>query len=281
MDGSTNGKPKQRLYPNPDPAEYLSGILTNGLLGIKLFRYRGSEGQPTMELEFVHWNFLISVNIPYIVTHAHTSLPYSTELSIFDIVPKIARYGSTDGYSRYDGLISYFVINPHGVPVSNDTQIIMNQLNQSLEMYSTYPSYHEHVYHGPGSSWDIQWFLDYLYVTTGKGYTGQVAPLMMHSVEYQAFYLLQLQFCSYMSSTLSFNCSHVHTLQRLILFVFLYTIVTVINFLQCKLLITAFQCLTAFFINHAIFLLLIHTFNSYHIHPLFHAYSILTKLSMK
>ena len=82
-----DGRPE---YPLPDPAVYLRGNLANGLLGIKLFKYIGRGVQPTMELEFVHTNFLISdKSLPYIVTHVHTSIPYSTSQSIFDIVPRI------------------------------------------------------------------------------------------------------------------------------------------------------------------------------------------------
>ena len=165
------------LYPDPNSAKYLTGNLTNGLLGIKLFKYFGRRGLPTMELEFVHTNFLISVqNLPYIITHIHTSIPYSNSSSIFNIVPRITanfslitqiniRYGSTDGTTNYSGLISYYAKNPHGVPVRDYTQATINQLNQSLEMYSSkYPNYYEQFYNNGARG--VQRFLDYLYSET-------------------------------------------------------------------------------------------------------------------
>ena len=170
-----DGRPE---YPLPDPAVYLRGNLANGLLGIKLFKYIGREVQPTMELEFVHTNFLISDNsLPYIITHVHTSISYSISQSIYNVVPRIAaniglipqlniRYGSSDGFTNFSGLLSHFVNNPHGVPVQGYTQATINQLKQSLDRYtSMYPDYPEHAY---DNGEKVQWFLDYLYAKTGE-----------------------------------------------------------------------------------------------------------------
>ena len=65
----------RQLYPKPDIAGYLKGNLEDNLLGIKLFRYyyKKQPTLPTVEMEFVHKNFLpTNKNLSYIITHIHT-----------------------------------------------------------------------------------------------------------------------------------------------------------------------------------------------------------------
>ena len=86
--------PEQQFNPKPKPAEYLKGNSANNLLGVMLFRYFYKR-KATMELEFVHRNFLpISKDFPYMVTHIHTDIKYSVQsptVAISNVINKITQ----------------------------------------------------------------------------------------------------------------------------------------------------------------------------------------------
>ena len=172
--------PRQQFNPNPKPAEYLKGNLKDNLLGVMLFRYFYKR-KATMELEFVHRNFLhTSAELPYMITHIHTNIKYSDQSpeAISKVINKITqniksitqyniRYGSRGIWRRDDGFYYNFTANPKGVPVTGFTQSTINQLKQGFyNRANQYPDYHEQVYYSSKTK-AYKWYLDYLYQSTG------------------------------------------------------------------------------------------------------------------
>ena len=190
LDDLADVNQKQQLYPKPDPAKYLRGNLGDNLLGIKLFRYYHKK-QPTMELEFVHKNFLLTDNnFSYLITHIHTNINYYS-LQRSEAISKVLnnitqsfnlvaqyniRYGSSNSCIDYNGLYCNFTTNRKGQPVEKYTQATINQLMQGFQKLAhQYPDYHEQVYYNKTTKAN-QWYLDYLYKSTGIHLYSQYPP---------------------------------------------------------------------------------------------------------
>ena len=173
--------PRLQFNPKPKPAEYLKGNLADNLLGVMLFRYFYKR-KGTMELEFVHRNFLpTSEDLQYMITHIHTDIEYNDQSPtavISNVINKITqniksvtqyniRYGSSGTWRQYDGFYYNFTANPYGVPVAKYTQSTINQLKQGFQNRANqYPDYHEQVYYSSKTK-AYKWYLDYLYQSTG------------------------------------------------------------------------------------------------------------------
>ena len=186
----------QPLYPNPKPAEYLKGNLTDNLLGVMLFRYFDKNTRKaTMELEFVHKNFLpTSKDLSYMITHIHTNITYSVQSSeaISKVISKITqnielipqyniRYGSSGSWRKFGGFYYNFTANPRGVPVSNFTPSTINQLKLGFQNRANqYPDYHEQVYVNKKTK-GYKWYLDYLYKSTGIHLYSKYAPKVLYT----------------------------------------------------------------------------------------------------
>ena len=77
------------------------------------------------------------------------------------------RYGLSGSWVIYGGLYCNFTTNHYGLRVTKYTQSTINQLKQGFNnLINQYPGYHEQVYFSNKTK-AYQWYLDYLYKSTG------------------------------------------------------------------------------------------------------------------